>query len=248
MDLTGRTILITGAGARIGHAMGLAAVAAGANVVAHYRTSADGAEEIAVAARDAGQRGAAVKADLSDAREAAGLLQRAVDAVDWPIDGLINSASVFENVNLAETTLETWRRNMEVHLTAPFLLSQAFYLHRGTQLSATDGHASIVNMLDHRALRPGADHFAYTISKSGLAAMTRSLAQACAPRVRVNGVALGLILPAVDGSDDHTTLRRTPARRAGTLQETIDTVFFLLGGPTYITGEIVHVDGGRHLT
>ncbi|MGE0430632.1 MAG: SDR family oxidoreductase [Planctomycetota bacterium] len=252
MDLSGRTILITGAGARIGHALGLAVARAGANVVAHYRDSADGAGAVASAAEQAGNRGVALQADLADNRAVAGLIARAAGLVGRPIDVLVNNASIFENVELMQTTLDVWQRNLQIHLTAPFLLSQAFVAHRREQPATGAGaavSASIVNMLDHRALRPGADHFAYTISKAGLAAMTRSLAQAAAPDVRVNAVALGLILPAVDGSDDRTTMfRRTPAGRAGTLNEVIDAISFLIAGPAYITGEILHVDGGRHLT
>ncbi len=130
-----------------------------------------------------------------------------------------------------------------MNLTAPFLLSQAFARHRGGRPGA------IVNLLDWRALRPGADHFAYTISKAGLAALTQSLAQALAPSIRVNGLALGAILPPPGAAnDDIPPSARSPLGRWGTLQETCDALLFLLAGPDFITGEILHLDGGRHLT
>jgi pteridine reductase len=102
-------------------------------------------------------------------------------------------------------------------------------------------------MLDWRALRPGPDHFPYTISKAALVAMTRSFASALAPRITVNGIALGAILPPSDGGDTETPIRDVPAKRWAELDEVWQTVLFLLTGTGYITGEIIHLDGGRHL-
>jgi NAD(P)-dependent dehydrogenase (short-subunit alcohol dehydrogenase family) len=140
------------------------------------------------------------------------------------------------------TSLEDWNRHLMVNLTTPFLLIQAF----ARQVSA-DHQGRIVNLLDWRALRPGADHLPYTISKVALAGLTRSLAQAFAPQIQVNGVALGAILPPADGADTSAIIRDVPARRWADLAEVGQAVIFLLSGPTYITGEILHVDGGRHL-
>ena len=129
---------------------------------------------------------------------------------------------------------------MAINLTAPFLLSQAF------AKQASDG-ARIVNILDWRALRPGADHFPYTISKSALAAMTKSLAVALAPNITVNGLALGAILSLAGGNVNPEITKSIPAKRWGKANEVEDALLFLLIGPAYITGEIIHVDGGRHL-
>jgi len=131
---------------------------------------------------------------------------------------------------------------MRINLTTPFLLSQAF----AAQLPETaDGR--IVNILDWRALRPGADHFPYTISKAALAAMTRSLAAALAPRITVNGIALGAVLPPADGGGGPEVIEKVPLGRWSKDEEVQQALVFLLSGPAYITGEIIHVDGGRHL-
>jgi pteridine reductase len=105
----------------------------------------------------------------------------------------------------------------------------------------------IINMLDWRSQRPGADHLPYTVSKVGLSGLTRSLAQAFAPRITVNGVALGAILPPADGGDLKSAIKNVPAGRWAELEELQQVVLFLLSGPTFITGEILHLDGGRHL-
>jgi pteridine reductase len=129
-----------------------------------------------------------------------------------------------------------------INLTAPFLLSQAF-------ASALPPRESgrIINLLDWRALRPGLDHLPYSISKSALAALTYSLAAALAPRITVNGLALGAVLPPSDGSIDPNILDKVPSGRWADLEEVSQALVFLLNGPAYITGEILHVDGGRHL-
>jgi NAD(P)-dependent dehydrogenase (short-subunit alcohol dehydrogenase family) len=105
----------------------------------------------------------------------------------------------------------------------------------------------VLNVLDWRALRPGADHFAYTVSKAALASMTRSLALSLAPSIRVNGLALGAILPPENAPEDPDLLRRIPLGRWGTPAEVVHAVTFLLAGSDFMTGAIVHVDGGRHL-
>jgi pteridine reductase len=95
--------------------------------------------------------------------------------------------------------------------------------------------------------RPGADHFPYSVSKAALAALTKSLAVSLAPNITVNGLALGAILPPTDNPGNPDILRSVPAARWGILPEIEETLIFLLTGPTYITGEIIHIDGGRHL-
>ena len=101
--------------------------------------------------------------------------------------------------------------------------------------------------MDWRALRPGADHLPYTISKAALAALTQSLAVALAPNISVNGLALGAILPPSDGSNTDKIIKDIPVKRWAELEEVGEAALFMLAGPKYITGEILHVDGGRHL-
>jgi NAD(P)-dependent dehydrogenase (short-subunit alcohol dehydrogenase family) len=157
-----------------------------------------------------------------------------------PIHYLINNAAIFESHSFASTSLEAWDRHIALNLTAPFLLSQAF------AKQAKDG-TRIINILDWRALRPGADHFPYTISKSALAAMTKSMAAALAPQVIVNGLALGAILPPSDGNAPSDITEHIPMKRWAEKNEAEQALLFLLTSPEYITGEIIHVDGGRHL-
>ena len=102
-------------------------------------------------------------------------------------------------------------------------------------------------MAGDRALRPGPDHLPYTISKAALAALTRSLAAELAPRIIVNGLALGAVLPPADGGDGNKVIEKVPAGRWSQPEEVQQALVFLLVGPEYITGEILHVDGGRHL-
>jgi len=143
---------------------------------------------------------------------------------------------------LEQTTLADWERHMAINLTAPFLLSQAF-----AKQIPENGEGRIVNILDWRALRPGADHFPYTVSKAALAAMTQSLAVALAPRISVNGLALGAVLPPANEFAKDDIIENIPAQRWSDAKEIEQALIFLLAGPAYITGEIIHVDGGRHL-
>ena len=128
------------------------------------------------------------------------------------------------------------------NLTAPFLISQAFALALPAGMTGR-----IVNILDWRADRPGKDHFPYTITKSALAAMTKSLAVALAPQIIVNGLALGAILPPSGEAFSNNILKNIPVGRWAELDEVSQALLFLLTGPGYITGEIIHLDGGRHL-
>ncbi len=241
IDLKDRVALVTGGGKRLGRAFSEALASHGVSVAVHFGTSAKGAQEVVDQAHSLGVKAVALQADLRHADQIADLMERASVSLG-KIDLLINNASIFEPLTLHETTLEAWERHMAINLTAPFLLSQAF----ARQLGDADG--VIVNLLDWRALRPGADHFPYTISKAGLAALTRSLAVALAPNIRVNGLALGAILPPSHAeTDPDAALRGVPIARWATLEETVQALLFLLAGSNYITGEILHLDGGRHL-
>ncbi len=240
MALTGKTILITGAGVRVGRLLALAVARAGADVLVHFNSSAEGAEQVASQIRSLGRRAELLQANLNDAPQITALMERAHEF--GPLDALVNSAAIFEDLDWQSTRLEDWNRHLMVNLTAPFLLSQAF-----ARLLPTDRQGRIVNILDWRAERPGADHLPYTISKAGLAALTCSLAQALAPRITVNGLALGAVLPPSDSRDARPVIRNVPAGRWAQQDEVEQSLLFLLTGPAYITGEVLHVDGGRHV-
>ena len=237
-QLRGKTILVTGGAKRVGRIFSLACARAGADVVVHHGHSADEAEATSREIKQLGRRAWVIEADLNDPAQAGNLIPLINEST--PLHGLVNSAAIFESLSLETTSLEDWQAHLQVNLTTPFLLSQAF------ARQAPDG-ARIVNILDWRALRPGADHFPYTISKAALAALTRSLAVALAPRVIVNGLALGAILPPSDGKARADIIKNVPAGRWAEEHEVEEALLFALPCPAYITGEIIHVDGGRHL-
>jgi NAD(P)-dependent dehydrogenase (short-subunit alcohol dehydrogenase family) len=239
-SLSGKVVLITGAARRVGRLFALGCAQAGADVVLHHGHSPEQAAETRDEIRALGRRAWVVAADLAQPAEVAALITRANQFT--PLYALVNSAAIFEPLSLSETTLPAWERHLAINLTAPFLLSQAFaaQLPEGAQ-------GRIVNILDWRALRPGADHFPYTVSKAALAALTSSLAVALAPRITVNGLALGAVLPPADGAASPEVIRKIPLGRWGETQEVQEALVFLLAGAAYVTGEVVHVDGGRHL-
>ncbi len=237
-DLHGKTILITGAARRLGRRFALACGRAGADVIIHHGHSPAEAESVRGELASLGARAWVLAADLSHPESVSQLIERAHELS--PLYGLVNSASIFEPLSVHDTSLEDWNRHLNINLTAPFLLSQAFakHAHKGR----------IVNILDWRAMRPGADHFPYTVTKSALAAMTKSLAVALAPHITVNGLALGAILPPSDiPSANEKIVEAVPAQRWSEAGEVEEALLFLLSGSAYITGEIIHIDGGRHL-
>jgi len=237
-NLRDKTVLITGAARRIGRVFALACANAGANVVIHHAHSNTDAETLYSEIKQRSCQAWIFKSDLSDSSQAQNLIPLINRST--PIHFLINNAAIFESHTFASTSLESWNRHIALNLTAPFLLSQAF------AKQADDG-ARIVNILDWRALRPGLDHFPYTISKSALAGMTKSMAVSLAPSIIVNGLALGAILPPSDGNTNPGILEDVPMKRWASKNELEQVLLFLLTCPEYITGEIIHLDGGRHL-
>ncbi|MBI5352226.1 MAG: SDR family oxidoreductase [Chloroflexi bacterium] len=236
--LNGKTILVTGGARRVGRLFSLACGRAGANVIIHYGTSAQEALDLQKEIASFGPQAWSLPSDLSNTDEVSRLISRANELA--PLYALVNSAAIFESLSFQDTTLDDWERHLAINLTAPFLLSQAF--------AKQASHGRIVNILDWRALRPGADHFPYTVTKAALAAMTKSLAIALAPTITVNGLALGAVLPPANESVSQKLIEQVPAKRWSEAGEVEDALIFLLSGPTYITGEIIHIDGGRHLT
>lgn len=235
--LNDKTILITGAAKRVGRLFALACARAGADIVIHHGHSREEALQVKDEIESLGRKAYVIATDLGKPAEAAKLIVKANEFS--PLFALVNSAAIFEPLSFDDTSLKDWQRHMALNLTAPFLLSQEFARHTKT--------GRIVNILDWRALRPGADHFPYTISKAALASLTQSMAIALAPRITVNGLALGAILPPSDRAMKSNIIKNVPAKRWSKAGEVEDALLFLLTGPSYITGEIIHVDGGRHL-
>jgi NAD(P)-dependent dehydrogenase (short-subunit alcohol dehydrogenase family) len=242
--LAGTAALVTGGARRIGRALCLALAREGATVVVHYRNSAADAAATVLELEACGAQAFTVKGDLALPEVAAGLIDEAAAATGRPLDILVNNASVFAQGSLETTTLEEWDFNQAVNLRAPWLLSQAFAEQVGVGVSG-----NIINLNDFRAVYPGSDHFAYTLSKVGLHGLTRSLALTLAPVIRVNELALGAVLAPEGASEDYErTLRsQIPAGKFTSLDEVCHAFMFLLGN-TGVTGQTIFVDGGRHLT
>lgn len=230
--------MITGAARRLGRLFALACARAGADVVIHHGHSEEEADAVRAEIEAMGRKAWVFQSDLSDPLRTESLIPAVSEST--PLHGLVNSAAIFESLSLESTGPDVWQRHLQINLTAPFLLSQAF-AHQA------QAGARIVNILDWRALRPGADHFPYTISKAALAAMTRAMAVALAPHIIVNGLALGAILPPADGKARPDIVEDIPLKRWAEKNEVEEALLFLLTCPPYITGEIIHVDGGRHL-
>ena len=241
MDLKNKTVLITGGAKRIGRAIALGIAKAGANIIIHHRQSPNEAITLSEEIQEIGSRSEIIQADFSNP---AGAITKFIDLFKSnSVFAVINNASIFSDLQWENTTLRDWNTHLDVNLTMPFLLSQSF----ASSLSENES-ARIINILDWRALRPGTDHFPYTISKAALVGLTKSLAASLAPNITVNGIALGAILPPSDGTNTEDILANVPSGRWGDLSEVVSTIIFLLTGPAYITGEIIHLDGGRHLT
>lgn len=236
--LLGKSILITGAGNRIGKSLAIYLAEQGANIAIHYASDLEGAEETARLVEEKGRKAWIFQADFAYPENSISLINRVFE--ETSIFGLIHNAAIFDPFKIQDITIDDWQRHLNINLTTPFFLSQVF-----AKKISSEGR--IITMLDWRALRPGKDHLPYTISKAGLAALTKSLAVALAPEIVVNGIALGAILPPVDGGSPEKAVSSLPISRWADLSEVHETVQFLLAGPKYITGEIIYLDGGRHL-
>ncbi|MBI9047803.1 MAG: SDR family oxidoreductase [Anaerolineaceae bacterium] len=236
-----KTLLITGAARRIGAFLAKELAKQNYNIVLHYGSSVREAKLVAQDIRDDGGTCHMIQADLSDIKSCEKIFDD-LDQMGIGIQYLIHNASIFENTKFEEMKPDQWVNAMQVNLTTPVMMNQAF-----AKRINNNQKGRILHLLDWRALRPGVDHFPYTISKAALASVTKSLAIALAPRIQVNGIAFGAILPPADGGDTSSLLMDIPMNRWAKMEEVLKTVLFLLEGPDYITGEIIHLDGGRHL-
>ena len=242
MELQNKVALVTGGAVRLGRALALALVAEGARVIIHYGHSSGAADELLAEITARGAEATAMQADLRQPDAVLALIERAV-AHFGTIDILINNAAIFEPGNWDDTTEENWERHFAINLKAPFFLSQAFAKQHP---HGRRGH--IVNIADWRGERPGTDHVAYTLTKAGIIALTKSLALALAPEIQVNAISPGLILPPPgrDQSYLDSKAAHIPAQRAGSPEEIARAMLFLLHSD-FVTGEVLHVTGGEQL-
>jgi NAD(P)-dependent dehydrogenase (short-subunit alcohol dehydrogenase family) len=243
MDPNGKVALVTGAGRRVGRALALALGDAGCRVAIHYGQSEQDALETASLIQSMGSEAITVQADLEDPAQVA-TLASSVNEQLGPIEILVNSASIFDKIELADIDTENWDRHFAINVRAPFLLAQAMQSQLGS-----DSPGKIINLNDWRTARP--TRFAYGITKSALSGLTRTLALSMAPHVQSNEVSLGAVLPPsdipLDRPRDQIQIDLGPADRMGTLNEVADAMMMLIQND-FITGETINVDGGRHIS
>lgn len=242
MTAAPKTALVTGAAKRLGRAIALDLAQAGWDVAIHYNISEADARAVADAVRKAGRRAALLKADFAREDETASLVERATGELG-PVTALVNSASLFENDDWQSATRESWDTHMETNLRAPFVLAQDFAKRLPGGM-----HGAIVNVIDQRVLKPTPQFVSYSLSKAGLYWLTTTLAQALAPRIRVNAVAPGPTLRNERQSEaDFRRQRDATVLGCGAdPQDVADAVRYLLGART-VTGQTIAVDGGQHL-
>lgn len=242
--LQGKVALITGAAKRIGAEIAKTLHAEGAIVVIHYGHSEQAAKQLALELNAIRPNSChCFQAMLGDVSGLSKMVQEVTD-LTGRLDILVNNASSFYPTPLSEITESDWSNLFDSNLKGPMFLSQA------AAPFLRDSHGCIINMVDIHAERPLAKHPVYCSAKAGLVMLTKSLALELGPEVRVNGVAPGIIMWP-EGDQDETLqgdlLSRTALKRKGSTKDITDTVLFLVRDGSYITGQIIAVDGGRTL-
>jgi NAD(P)-dependent dehydrogenase (short-subunit alcohol dehydrogenase family) len=242
MDISGKVALITGSSKRIGRETAIELSRRGAHVAIHYRSDEAGAKETQRLALEHGGKAEVFHAELTDQEDLSRMFAE-IEARLGGLDILVNNASVFDPGVFEAATPELWSSQMDSNAKAPFFVAQ-----RAAVMMKYRGHGKIVNLVDvaGEVVWPG--YLAYSISKAALIAVNRGLAKALAPNIQVNGVAPGPVLfPEYYTQDQkHLAVERTLLKRAGSARDIVNAVVFLIEND-YITGEVLHVDGGRHL-
>ncbi|MBA3259914.1 MAG: SDR family oxidoreductase [Gemmatimonadales bacterium] len=242
MDLGGRVALVTGAGRRLGRAMAGALAARGMVLAIHHHASGEGAAELREEIVAGGGRAACFPADLTDADAARELPER-VAAEFGRLDVLVNSAAVMHRLRFEDTTPEQYDAIMDLNLRA------AFFCAQGAARALRVAKGKIVNLSDLAGLEPWPGYAAHSVSKAGVAMLTKVQALALAPDVTVNAIAPGAVLVPddYDRAERERLARDTPLRRLGRPEDVVAALLYLLEGGDFLTGEVLVVDGGRIL-
>ncbi len=239
MEVKGAVALVTGGARRVGRAITLALCERGANVAVHYRTSAEDAEETVASVEYLEGKAQPFQANLEKWEETAQLVTKIKDQFGG-VNIIVNNASTYERGMFDQADVEQWHKHMNVNVLAPFVLAKAMW-----ENLPDSAHGKIVNIGDWRQYR--ARRFCYGVSKAALSGLTRSLAIALAPRVQVNELALGNILPSVDAAPGGGIPNNLgPSGRMGTLNELTQAMLSLIEND-FITGETIRLDGGDHV-
>jgi NAD(P)-dependent dehydrogenase (short-subunit alcohol dehydrogenase family) len=240
MDVTG-TVLITGGGVRIGRAIALDLGRRGWKVAVQYRSSADGAQQVVDEICGGGGTAVALQAELSDPDAVRTLIPNAASSLG-PLTCLVNNASVFENDTVTSVDDTSWNEHMEVNLHAPLVLTQAFAAQ-----SPSDG-GNVINLLDQRVWKLTPYFLSYTVSKTALWTLTKTLAMGLAPGIRVNAIGPGPTLPSPHQTDEQFARQcdSTLLQRGASPDDICRAVRFILESPA-MTGQMIALDGGQHL-
>ena len=240
MEIDGRVALVTGAGTRVGRVIALALGKAGMRVGVHYARSERGAREVAEQIIANGSDARTLPGDLTDPATAPRLVEHTAK-VFGGLDVLVNSAAVMMRTPIGEVLVEDWDAMFALNLRAPFFLSQAAARAMGES-------GVIVNIADLAAFETWRGYIPHSITKAGLVQMTRALAHALAPKIRVNAVAPGSVLLPEGWTQEQADklISTTPLGRLGSAEDVAQAVMYLICAD-YVTGETIIVDGGRHV-
>lgn len=235
-------ILITGAAKRIGRQLALDLAADGYDIALHFQTSLAEAQTAATEIKKRGRKAILLQGDLADVDIGERLINAAIAQLG-ALYGLINNASIFEEDEIGDVSTASWARHMDINLRAPVMLAQAF-----AKALPAEATGNIINIVDQRVWKLNPRFFSYTLSKSGLWTATRTLAQALAPRIRVNAIGPGPALPSSRMSDaDFARQENSTLLKRGTSPAEISAAAkFILSQPA-LTGQMIALDGGQHL-
>lgn len=234
-----KTVLITGAAARIGSVLAKGLAKDGWRAVIHYNSSENAAAKLATEIRNA----AIVQADLTNQSDVENLIENAAQAIGAPLTALINNASTYKPDTAKDYSPDDFDNHLDVNLKAPVRLAHQF----AAQLPKGE-NGCIINMLDQRVLRPTPSFFTYGVTKSALFAATKTMAQSFAPNIRVNAVGPGPTLKSIHQDDAEFAQEAAQTLLgAGSPPETILSAVRYLLSASAVTGQMIAVDGGQHL-
>jgi NAD(P)-dependent dehydrogenase (short-subunit alcohol dehydrogenase family) len=234
-----KAALITGGGKRLGKAISLFLAESGYDIAVHYNHSDREAKETAELIREKGRRAEIFQSNLSDIKQVRSLIPDVLEV--FPnCSILVNSASIFENFGFSDVTEEIFDRDFNTNFKAPFFLSQDFSKGEHSEL--------IINMLDMRINKIETQYFSYNLTKKALRDFTLMAAKELGPKIRVNGICPGPILPPPDKDIKYLEkiAENTPLKKPGNPDYIISAVEYILNNP-FVTGQCLFVDGGQHL-
>lgn len=234
--------LITGAAKRIGRVLALDLAEHGSDIAIHYNTSGEAAESLASEIRLLGRKAITLKADLSNMTEVKALIPACVESLGPPTC-LVNNGARFENDEIDSLTPAEWDAHLDINLRAPIFLAQSF-----ARALPKSEKGAVINLIDQRVLKPRPLFFSYSVSKAALWSATRMLAQALAPRIRVNAIGPGPVLQSIHQSPERfeAEQRRTLLGHGASPDDIAKAIRFILDVPA-MTGQMIVLDGGQHL-